>query len=390
MSKGSPEAIRDFLMMSLGKKENQNKVKLKMLGKDWPQIVGKAMADHSRPYKLEGKELWIYADPGGWLQNITLMSGMIVPKINDWWGEENRIQQLKVLGKRADGSELPLENPVNQKLEGIIPNTEDFSLAESQVPMGLDEKLRNQIIKAMAAAKAMERNSLEKGRPKCQKCDIFIENGETFCSPCERTDKEERLQYLRKHLVSFPWLKPKELSEWAHCSLMDARDVRNALLGDLAKRVQPGEEMSNDGLILVMMITGKKPAQLDEETIRTVWNRIQREIRQDILTKIQDRLKELPRTTWEEIAETMPVSIREFEIARRNLLNNWKKEVKLGKEISITGVKAAMLVTGQEIDIWEEERITTIWQQIRKGGAYVFTYRPGKNGISKRSHRDSR
>ena len=377
-------------MIALGKKDNQIKVKLRMLNREWPKLVGDAIAAHSRPHKLEGKELWVYADPGGWLQNITLMSGMIIPKINEWWGEEGAIQKIKVMGKRSDGTESVLPSPKIQTWEKINPIEVDYFLAESEVPTTIDEKLRAKIIEAMAAAKAKERISIAEGRPKCKNCGIFIEKEEVFCSPCERAEKEKRLIYLRKHLVSFPWLKPKELAAWANVPLMDARDVRNALLGDLAKRVRPGDEMSNDGLTLVMMITGKKPADLDEETVKTIWNRIQREVRQDILEKIQERLQISPRSTWEEIAEIMPVSIREFEIARRNLLGVWKKAVKPGKEVSETGIKAAMLVTGQEIELWEEERIATIWGQIRKGGAYVFTYRPGKNGAPKRSNRNSR
>jgi len=383
------EKIENYLIPGLGKKENQNKFKVRLLNQNWPEIVGEAMAAHSSPYKLEGKELWITADPGGWLQNITLMSGMILPKINEWWGEEGVILKLKIIGRREERTFSFFSEPEPEKVPDIRIEKSDIELASSEAESIQDDKLREKFIQALSVAKAKERIAREKGLPTCNRCGIFIEADEVVCRICEGEEKAKRLQKMREYLNTAPWLSPNELAAWAKAPLFEARDVRRNLLGDLAARVLPGEEMSHKGLILVMLITRKQPAELDEATVKTVWNRIQRKIRNEILEKIQDRLVDLPLATYEEITEDLPISLKEFEIARRDLLMRLKKEVKPEKEVSLLGLKAAMLVTHQKIEIWEEERIRRIWEQIRKGGIYVFKYRPGKINSPKRNRRDS-
>lgn len=393
MRKSELESIQKFLISSLGKKENQDKVHLKMLYQEWPTIVGHQLAQRSYPYQIKGKELWVYADPGAWLQNLTLMSGMILKKINQWWGEE-RFSSLKVLGRRSQQKEeteekIPIKKTGPEKRK-YIPNPEEIRQAEHEIPVFQDEVLRKKAIEALSLLKAKERIAKEQSLPTCNQCGIGIEKGEIVCPICEADEKRKKREQARKQLRTFPWLSTKELAEWANLSLLEAREVKSILLGDLAKKVLPGEEMSEDGLILVMLITGRKPMELDEETVQTVWSRIQREVRQDILEKIEDKLKEEPSISWEEIQAYFPISQREYEIARRNVLSLWKKEVKAGREISPLGQKAAMLVTGHEIEIWEEERILGIWERIRKGGSYVFAYRPRKNGSVKKSDRHSR
>lgn len=389
MRKSELESIQKFLISSVGKKENQDKVHLKMLHQEWPKIVGNQLAQRSYPYQIKGKELWVYADPGAWLQNLTLMSGMILKKINQWWGED-KFSSLKVLGKRSQQKEETVENMEHQKppkKREYIPTLEEIKQAEREVPDFQDEGLKKKAIETLSLLKAKERTVKEKALPVCSQCGIAIEEGEEICPICEAEEKRKKKDQARKQLRTFPWLSTKELADWANLSLLEAREVKSILLGDLAKKVLPGEEMSEDGLILVMLITGKKPMELDEETVQTVWSRIQREIRQDILEKIEDKLKEEPSISWEEIQNYFPISQREYDIARRNVLSLWKKEVKMGKEISPLGQKAAMLVTGHDIEIWEEERILGIWERIRKGGSYVFAYRPRKSGSFKKSDR---
>lgn len=372
------EVINDLLLSSVGKKENQIKLKVRMLMEKWPDIVGQSLADHSSPIKLEGKELWIGSDPGGWLQNISLMSGMILPKIKDWWGDGNdQIQKLKVIAKRKEKIE-PLHKIKKIPRNRAIPKNEDKEWGKLKASVIHDEKLRDQIYKAMAFVKAREELHKQEKSPQCEICGIFIEKDEMYCSVCDLKQKEDEIIKLREILLTSPWISPQELQKMAGCSLMAARDARRLLLGDLAFKVPQGEEMSGNGLTLVMLITGKKPMDLTEEIVKTTWERVQREIRFGEVEKIKEALTEYPRATVEIIQEIFPLSIKEFELARRQLLGDWRKKVPLGREVSGLGLKAVMLVTHQEIEIWEEERIYAIWDQIRKNSRYIFSYKPGQ------------
>lgn len=377
MNDSKPAKIKELLFSAVGKQEN--KIKIKLLEKEWNQIVGSLLAAHSRPYKLEGSCLWIYSDPGGWLQNLSLMSGMLLPKIQTWW-KSDQIKEIKVVAKHGEIAQLKEKEIGEPEKEKIVVLPEDFKEVKKRVPILEDQKLQEQVIQAFGWLQAKERILKEKEYSTCLSCGIYIEKDSAtrHCFFCERKETEQRKARLRQKFISTPWISPKEMAKWENVSYWEAYDARNGLLNDLSQKVQPGEEMSCEGLTLVMLITKKKPEELTDELIETVWNRIQREVRQDILEKIKEFLQEFPKISYEDIHRVLPISIKEFEIARRNLLGEWKKEVKPGQEVSMIGLKAAILVSFQEIELWEEERIITIWGQIRKGGPYIFKYRPKK------------
>lgn len=377
MIEREPIKIKEILFSAIGKDENKKKIKVKLLEKDWNQIVGPLLASHSRPYKLEGSCLWIYSDPGGWLQNLSLMSGMLLPKIQGWWGNEE-IKDLKVVAKYGEMAQLAEEVPEEVKKTKISLLPEDFREVQNKIPSLQNLVLKEKVTEAFGWLQARKRVLKERNSSLCPSCGIYLENQDPFCFSCEQEQKTKRKETLRNQFLAAPWVDPKEMAKWGHVSYWEAYDVRNGLLNDLSQKVQPGEELSCEGLTLVMLITKKRPEELNNELIETVWNRIQREVRQDVLEKIKDYLRESPKSSYELINQLFPISIKEFEIARRNLLSDWKEAVKPGKEISLTGLKAAILVSFQEIDLWEEERILTLWKQIRKGGPYIFKYRPKK------------
>ena len=377
MSEKGLDQIQSLLVSSLGKKENQEKLKIRKLMLDWPTIVGKSIAGHSAPIRLEGKELVVYADPGGWLQNITLMSSMILVKINEWWGDKgDRIQKLRVLGKRDDFRGFQLDEEEVKNYIPLILDKDDFSWGTTKSIMVENEELNKKIVKALATFRAREKKNQRENKPKCKVCGIFIELTESYCTVCEKLEKEKRKEKIRKFLLANPWLKPKEIAESENYSLLEIKEVRNLVIGDLSQKVLPGEEMSSSGLTLVMLLTGKKPFDLDEETIITIWSRIQREARNEEIKKIQDILTEFPTLTLEALQKMVPVTQKEFLIGQKNLLNQWKKQIKKGQEVSLIGLKAAMLVSHQEIELWEDERILRIWEQIHKASSYIFKYRP--------------
>lgn len=377
MNEKGLDQIQGLLVASLGKKENQEKLKVRKLMIDWPTIVGKSIAGHSAPIRLEGKELIVYAEPGGWLQNITLISSMIVAKINEWWGEKGtRIQKLRVLAKRDDFQSFRLDEEVVVKSIPLVLDNDDFSWGAAKSIRIENEELSKKIVKAMATYRAREKRNQRENKPKCKICNIFIESTDSYCTVCEKVEKEKRKDQIRQFLLANPWLKPKEIAESENYSLLEIKEVRNLVIGDLSKKVLPGEEMSSSGLTLVMLLTGKKPFDLDEEIIKTVWSRIQREVRNEEIKKIQDILAEFPTLTFEALRDMIPITQKEFLIGRKNLLNQWKKQIKKGQEVSLIGLKAAMLVSHQEIEIWEDERILRIWEQIHKASSYIFKYRP--------------
>lgn len=382
--------IGKILFQSVPLEETRRKLKIGQLQKDWIQIAGPAAAAHSAPWKLEYNELWLIAEPGGWLQNLVLMENILLKKIKAWWGDGSEvITRIRVMGRRPESTFYQDDSLITEENLKINPIEEDWQWAMDQTCKIEDSKLAARVRESLAHLKAMERKKFSEGMIPCRKCQIPVLIEEKVCIHCLREIQEENRKKLRETLWKCPWLKAKELAEFTNLPLSQAQDVRRDLLGDLAKKVPYGKEMSNDGLALVMLITGKRPENLTGELIQTVWDRIQREIRGEVIEEVKDILREYPDSSLEKIQENHSVSPKEYGIARRQLLEEWRSLVPIGREKGILGLKTASLASGQIIEEWEEEKIAQWWEKIRKGDRYVFTYRPGKNGSASKNNRNS-
>ena len=74
--------IGNILFQSVPLEETRRKLKIGQLQKDWIKIAGPAAAAYSAPWKLEYNELWLIAEPGGWLQNLVLMEIILLKKVS--------------------------------------------------------------------------------------------------------------------------------------------------------------------------------------------------------------------------------------------------------------------------------------------------------------------
>jgi predicted nucleic acid-binding Zn ribbon protein len=54
----------------------------------WEEIVGKAIANHAHPTRLEQGKLWIRVSSAGWRQELSLMRVELVAKINNAIGAD--------------------------------------------------------------------------------------------------------------------------------------------------------------------------------------------------------------------------------------------------------------------------------------------------------------
>jgi len=54
--------------------------------KRWPEVVGPAVADHSRPVKLLGDVLVISVDSSAWATQLTYMTTTLCAQVNEAFG----------------------------------------------------------------------------------------------------------------------------------------------------------------------------------------------------------------------------------------------------------------------------------------------------------------
>lgn len=64
---------------------------------NWPGIVGPELARHTRPERFENGELTVVADSNAWAQQVRLLAGQLVRRLNEELGH-GTVQRVKVVG----------------------------------------------------------------------------------------------------------------------------------------------------------------------------------------------------------------------------------------------------------------------------------------------------
>ncbi|MBI4208807.1 MAG: DUF721 domain-containing protein [Deltaproteobacteria bacterium] len=83
-----PRAIGQILSDSLRKANLGRVVREGQLLKDWPQIVGPAVAQKAHPTSLKGKVLTVEVQDAAWRHQLSLMKLRLQEQINKAMGEE--------------------------------------------------------------------------------------------------------------------------------------------------------------------------------------------------------------------------------------------------------------------------------------------------------------
>jgi|HubBroStandDraft_1064217.scaffolds.fasta_scaffold03435_9 predicted nucleic acid-binding Zn ribbon protein len=81
---------------------------LAWLSSSWPQIVGKALAAHTRPLRCEKGRLEISADAKAWQKQLEQMNKDFCARINQAWGG-NLIREVKFVAKKPGPKRIPYE-----------------------------------------------------------------------------------------------------------------------------------------------------------------------------------------------------------------------------------------------------------------------------------------
>jgi predicted nucleic acid-binding Zn ribbon protein len=64
---------------------------------NWPGIVGKELAEHTRPERFEEGELVVAADSAAWATQLRMLRGTLVRRLNEELGD-GTVRRVKVVG----------------------------------------------------------------------------------------------------------------------------------------------------------------------------------------------------------------------------------------------------------------------------------------------------
>ncbi|MEA2021974.1 MAG: DUF721 domain-containing protein [Candidatus Caldatribacteriota bacterium] len=88
MKKKNLTPIKHILDSFLKKNKLEQKIKGYQTVYNWVQVVGKKIAGHSQPIKIQGQTLFLKVESNVWANELNIRRGEIINKINSKAGEE--------------------------------------------------------------------------------------------------------------------------------------------------------------------------------------------------------------------------------------------------------------------------------------------------------------
>ena len=110
-------SLADSLSDVYGHQQWGNQWHLFQLTHHWPQLVGKAFAEHSMPAYFRRKELWVYAHNSLWMQQMHFSSTDIIAKINVFLRGALTVEDLRWALQPAELIDTPEEEYVPPPLD---------------------------------------------------------------------------------------------------------------------------------------------------------------------------------------------------------------------------------------------------------------------------------
>jgi hypothetical protein len=150
-------SVIEQTLKDLGLKKGLGKAKIFFF---WQEIVGKEVAQHARPEKLQGNELIIRVTSSSWANELSLLSEEILAKAAKKLGgfyikKLNFKTGLKPFYKKSD---LPREVKYN-----IKPTASEIRRARALIKFDKELKLREKMVGCAARSLALARARREEG-----------------------------------------------------------------------------------------------------------------------------------------------------------------------------------------------------------------------------------
>lgn len=264
-----------------------NEFKQRLVMHNWQQIVGKDIAAHAKPVKLEFKRLFIKTTQPAWAEQLKYMEYQLKAKINKYAGEKV-VQELVFTN---------LQPPVIQSVSGVRLELDGPDIGKELAKIHLSQQELAEIHqhcshieskKLAASCERLGQNSLRLkqyrqhlGWHPCQQenCQSLCPPEEKYCQSCRRKLRQARELRLQKLLYDMPWSRYGDIIQEENCTEQEFESMRNALIQRLAARVSYGDTDSVDAITLVMLYRSIPPEQLNEQIIQKTLHALRYDLR---------------------------------------------------------------------------------------------------------------
>jgi len=268
------------------------KYQLHQLFYDWERVVGKGIALHVKPVRLDFHTLYLKADSPVWANQLVFMQEELLQRINGY-AASHLVHEIRFgresFWQKPRATRAQLEAEEEKKLIPAVPLPES-SDAEIQLATSLcqeinDDDLKNAASKAMQRILTRQRVRSQEGWQPCSSCGVLCPKEDTLCRVCRRQKKTELHRRLRRYLEIKPWAAYSEIFEQFECSPELLREVKVNLLQTWLGQLTYSEADRKSELAkkLVMLYTARAPEDVSDD------------LQEKILKKLRFDLRPVPR-----------------------------------------------------------------------------------------------
>ena len=265
--KGSLERINLIFSDAIKKMGHGKEFLSHMLMFYWPRIVGVHNSKHVKPVKMEFKKLFLYADHPAWANQLSLMEGELIKKINSFMGEymvEKIIftqQKPEIYG---ENNSLPDMN-IGKEINKVNIDDNELKIIEDGLSFIDDNDLKKVIYKVRINDEKYKKYRKINKWKKCKKCENLCPPEYALCSDCRREKKLLIKNSIRNLLIDMPWARYCDVVKDISCTADEVNEEKIILMQRLASKISSRDKESIDMNLLVMLYKSVPPEKITRE-----------------------------------------------------------------------------------------------------------------------------
>jgi hypothetical protein len=230
----------------------------------WEGIVGREIAQNTRPQQLVGGTLIVVTSSSAWSQQLAFLEPSVLEALGAL-PESCRVGRLRFRVGRVQPRGSPRPVGVGRPAPAARRPTDPHDDLGDPDPVA---RLRERIARANSQATAH-----------CGSCGVGLEGG-TSCAPCAFAERRNRLQRAGRLMYETPWLGFEAIA--THSGGLDQRDceeVRRELLRrwwELLARAERTGRLRSDGFerriasSYLLLQSGLEPDQVSRAAMRNL------------------------------------------------------------------------------------------------------------------------
>ena len=162
----------------------------------WEKIVGKYIAQHVRPVRMDFRTLNLSADAPAWASQLRYMEREIIDKINAFVCAEF-VREIK-FGKPRRKKNKSIIKEKEEEKSVIVgkPTIREKEEAKAKISSVENDALREVLSDALAQNIAKKRVQKNNKWHACASCGRLIPPREQYCDGCERSFKEKEMEKI--------------------------------------------------------------------------------------------------------------------------------------------------------------------------------------------------